>query len=289
VGDDAASLDLVFPDGSRRPSLLAIEGGRTEVVCIGGASETLAATRLDAVRFWTRHHAVVAAARAIVEESPRFDEPLDEPEGVQQDGELRVAWVAAYQRGETTFTYGTVDYPVFDAQGRPIPPEVCIDFVLDAWQRAGGTWYRRQGEVPGRTHGELDLDVAHLPRRSVPKLLASADAEGAVLDRYDVPEEDLVPLARGAEYAQAVAREAHAFREGDALVIYGLRLQDLRLHYHSVLVIRTEPMTGVPMQIADNQGRPRFRTLANAMLAAPLRSIAHRLRLDLDALAALAR
>ncbi len=287
MGPDAASLDLGFPDGSRRPALVTIEHGRTEVVCIGGASETLAATQLDATRFWTRHRAVALAARALVEEGPRFDEPLDEPEGVQQDGMLRVAWLAAYESGQSTFTFGTVEYPVFDPEGRPIPPEVCIDFVFDVWQRAGGTWYRREGEVRGRTQGALDLDVARLPRRSLPALLATTDAEGAVLDRYDVPEDDLVPLSRGAEYARAVAREADAFREGDALIVHGLRLQDYRRHYHALLVIRTDPMTGVPMRIADNQDRPRFRTLESAMRAAPYRRIVHRLRLDLDALAAL--
>jgi hypothetical protein len=84
-----------------------------------------------------------------------------------------------------------------------------------------------------------------------------------------------------------VAREADAFREGDALIVHGLRLQDYRRHYHALLVIRTDPMTGVPMRIADNQGRPQFRTLENAMRAAPYRRIVHRLRLDLDALAAM--
>jgi len=73
-------------------------------------------------------------------------------------------------------------------------------------------------------------------------------------------------------------------REGDALVIYGLRLQDGRNHYHAVLVLEAEPMTGVPMTVADNQGRPRLRTLASAMRAAPLRHIDHRIRVDFDRL-----
>lgn len=286
LGEDAAALDLVFPDGSRRPALVALEAGRTEVVCVGGPSETLAATRQDADRFWTRHRALVAAAEALVDESPRFDEPTDEPEGVQQDGQLRLAWVAAYERGDDTFTYGTVEYPVFDGEGRPVPPEVCIDFVFDAWQRGGGTWYRGAAEARGRTHGVVDLGPANLPRRSLSLLLDSADAEGAVLDRFDVSAEDRVSLSRGAAYAHAIARTADAFREGDALVVYGLRLQDMAYHHHALLVIRTEPVTGVPMLVADNQGRPQFRTLSNAMQAAPLRAIAHRLRLDVDALAA---
>lgn len=287
IGTDAAALELVFPDGTRRPSLVVTEGGRTAVRCIGGAPDTLAATQDDAQRFWTRHRAVVAAAQALVDESPRFDEPTDEIPGVQQDGELRPAWTEAYERGETTFTFGSVEYPVFDAEGRPIPPEVCIDLFFDAWQRAGGTWYRPRGEPPGRTQGAWDLERAQLPRRSVPRLLAEADDEGSVLDRYDVPEEDRISLAHMPDYAYAIAREADAFREGDALIVYGLRLQDFHRHYHTLLVIRTEPTTGIPMVIADNQGRPRMRTLSNAMLAAPYRSIMHRLRFDLDALSAL--
>ncbi|MFO0685843.1 MAG: hypothetical protein U0234_27540 [Sandaracinus sp.] len=285
IGDDAAALDLVFPDGTRRPSLAVLANGRTEIACIGGAPETLDATRADASAFWARHHALVRAAQALVDEAPRFDEPMDEPEGVQEDGQLRGAWLAAYLAGETTFVYGTVEYPVFDEQGRPIPPEVCIDFVLDAWQRGGGTWFRGEGEAPGRTHGSLDLAPAGpLPRRSLENLLDYASGEGAVLDRFDVESENLVPLARGAAYAHAIARSADAFREGDALVVYGLRLQDMRNHHHALLVLRTDPMTGVPMVVADNQGRPALRTLTSAMQAAPLRSIAHRLRLDLVAL-----
>jgi hypothetical protein len=284
---DAAALELVFPDGSRRASLVTLENGTTEVVCIGGAVETLAATRADAMRFWTGHRALVGAVEAFVEESPRFDEPTDEPEGVQEDGQLRLAWAAAYGRGESTFTYGTVEYPVFDDEGRAIPPEVCVDFVFDAWQRGGGTWYRGEGETPGRTRGSIDLAPAGpIPRRSLGLLLDYASSEGSVLDRFDVPEDDRVPLERGAAYAHALARTADAFREGDALVVYGLRLQDMRNHHHALLVIRTDPMTGVPMVVADNQGRPQFRTLVSAMRAAPLRAIAQRLRLDVDALAA---
>lgn len=290
IGDDAAALDLVFPDGTRRPSLAVVSDGRTEIVCVGGAPQTLEATRADASAFWARHHALVAAAQALVDESPRFDEPTDEPEGVQEDGQLRGAWLAAYLAGESTFVYGTVEYPVFDDEGRPIPPEVCIDFVFDAWQRGGGTWFRGEHDAPGRTHGSVDLAAAGpLPRRSLENLLDYARGEGAVLDRFDVDGENLVPLARGAAYAHAIARSADAFREGDALVVYGLRLQDMQNHHHALLVLRTDPMTGVPMVVADNQGRPALRTLTSAMQAAPLRSVAHRLRLDLAALEAARR
>jgi hypothetical protein len=203
---------------------------------------------------------------------------------VQEDGELRPAWARAYLRGERTFTYGSVEYPVFDGRGNPIPPEVCIDFLFDAWNRGGGSWYRARREAPGRTEGEIDLGRAGaIPRRNLTELLAYAETEASIFERVDVAPENRVPLAEGADYAHAVARTADLFREGDALVIYGLRLQDHRMHHHALLVLRTEPMTGVPMVVADNQGRPQLRSLVSAMEAAPLRSIHHRLRLDVAA------
>ena len=293
VGPDAAAFDLAFPDGTRRPSLVELRDGRTEVVCIGGSMQTLRSTRADAARFWARHAAMTAAARALVGENARFDEPIDEPEGVQEDGVLRRAWTEAYLRGDRTFSHRDVEYPVFDAEGRAIPPQVCVDFVFDAWERGAGTWYRGADDRPGRTAGALDFDRAAspnagaMPRRSIAQLLEYARNDDTVIERFDVPRRERVALREGGAYARALARTADAFREGDALIIHGLREQDMRLHYHAVLVIRTEPMTGVPMVVADNQGRPHFRTLVGAMRAAPLRSIDHRLRMNVDALSAL--
>lgn len=285
IGATAASFELVFPDESRRPALALLRGGRTELVCIGGDTRTLEATRTDAARFAASHELLVEAARALVEERPRFDEPSDEPEGVQEDGELRPAWTRAYLRGEDSFVYGTVEYPVFDRRGRPIPPEVCIDFLFDAWERGSGTWYRTDREAPGRTRGTIDVGgVGGVPRRNLTGLLDYTETDASIFDRYDVAPENRVALGEGAAYAHAIARTADAFREGDALIVYGLRLQDNRLHHHALLVIRSEPVTGVPMIVADNQGRPQFRSLSGAMEAAPLRSIHHRLRLVADRL-----
>ncbi|MCA9608334.1 MAG: hypothetical protein KC619_22145 [Myxococcales bacterium] len=277
---DAAALDLVFPDGSRRAALVRLDRGATEVGCVGGDRATLRATLDDAARFAARQARITAAARALVRESPRFDEPVNEPEGVQEDGRLREAWLAAYGRGERTFTYRDHAYAVFDADGNPRPPQVCIDFVFDSWERSEGTWFRPAGEAPGRTGA---VRFRGVPRRSIQQLLEHS-ATDATFERLDVASADRVPLQESRRFARAMTRLADDVRPGDALVIYGLRLQDMRNHYHAVLVLEVEPMTGVPMTVADNQGRPHLRTLTSAMRAAPLRSIAHRVRVDFDAL-----
>jgi len=284
VGPAAAALVLTFPDGSSRPALVEIQGAATRLACIGGPAETLEATRRHASRFWQRHAGIVAAAQRLVDERPRFDEPIGEPEGVQEDGQLRLAWRGAYYGRATSFVYRDVEYPVFDGRGQPVPPQVCVDFVLDTWERAAGTWYRGRGDAPGRTDGAVDFSkIDGLGRRSLASILAFAAEPGAPIERYDVPRPDRVPLARDEEFVRALLRVAPEVREGDAVVIHGLRLQDMREHYHSAIVLRTEPLTGVPMLVADNQGRPRIGSLVTAMRAAPLRSIKHRLRVTADA------
>lgn len=286
VGPSAAALELAFPDGTRRPALVRLEGAATEVSCVGGDAASLDATLVHAARFAARHARLVDAARALVRESPLFDEPVNEPEGVQEDGRLREAWLAAYGRGARTFTYRDHEYAVFDASGSPRPPEVCIDFVFDSWERGAGTWYRPRGEAPGLTAGAFRF--RGVPRRSIQQLLAHTEGDPA-FDRLDVARDDRVALREGRRFARAMARLAGDVRPGDALVIHGLRSQDMRNHYHAVLVLEVEPITGVPMTVADNQGRPHLRTLTSAMRAAPLRSIAHRVRVDFDALEVAAR
>jgi hypothetical protein len=98
--------------------------------------------------------------------------------------------------------------------------------------------------------------------------------------RYDIPPDDQVPLRNRERFARALAEHADQILAGDVLVIHGLREEDLERHYHTLLVLRTDPITGLPMVVADNAGRPRIRTVFSAMRSAPRRSIKHRLRLD---------
>lgn len=282
LGADAAAFRLHFPDGTERAGLAELRDGRTEVVCVGGDLDTLEGSLAHARAFAARTARLEEAARTMVRQRVRFDEPVNEPEGVQEDGQLRRAWRRAYFAGQDEYVYRDVAYPVYDREGAARPPQVCIDFVFDSYARALGSFYRGEDARPGREAGELDLEhVPGLPRRSISQLVSYANGEDSIVDRYDVPRRQRVALQEGRAYARAIAGFADEVRAGDVLVIHGLRLQDGNLHYHAVLVLRTEPMTGVPMVVADNQGRPRFRTLAGAMRAAPLRSVKHRLRFEI--------
>ncbi|MCP4675854.1 MAG: hypothetical protein GY854_10175 [Deltaproteobacteria bacterium] len=281
VGEKAAWLNLVFPDGEKRSALVELEDGKTKVACITGDPETLVETRQRSDAFWKRHEKTIQSAYLILSERPRFDEPTDEAEDVQEDGKLRLAWYNAYWRRERTFKFREVEYEVFDRRGNSIPPQVCIDFVFDVWERASGTWFAMRDQRPRRTEGGIDFRaIPGLSRRYIPSILAFAAKEETPLISYDLPRSDWAPLRKHNHFAQTLAKHADAIREGDALIIHGLREEDMAEHYHAALVLETDPLTGMPMVMGDNQGRPHIGSLFQVMRRAPKRSIKHRLRLD---------
>jgi hypothetical protein len=282
VDRDRAVVRLTWPDARVAEALLSLRDGGTEVTCIDAPAEELARTAADAAEFWSWVAELMAATRSKVEERPKFDEPRDEPEGVQEDGELRQAWKTAYFKGQRTFRFREEEYPVFDRRGNPVPPQVCIDFVFDTIERAAGTWYARRGQRPRRTSGYLDFgSMDGLLRRSTPAVLGFAADEATPLVRHDVPARERVPFRKRDAFAAAVAAGAEQTQEGDVLVIHGLREEDLEEHYHTALVLETDPATGIPTLLADNAGRPRIRSLAAVMASAPRRTIKYRLRIDL--------
>jgi len=281
VGGTRAAVRLKYASGWTAAAVLSRRGSRTEVSCIEGEPAEVEAERgkAETLRAWRDR--VRGAAALMVAERPGFDEPSDELEGEQEDGALRSEWLKAYTKYQKQFRLRDAEYPVFDRRGNPVPPEVCIDFIFDTWERASGNWYEPRGRRPGRTVGFLDFGAfPGLWRRHIPSILEFAARGGPPLERYDLPRHDAVPLRTFGAMADALARNADAFSEGDILVIHGLREEDGEEHYHAVLVLDADPLTGLPMVVADNAGRPRIRSLVSAMRSAPRRAVKHRLRLD---------
>jgi hypothetical protein len=287
ITETAAAVRLRYPDATTTEALIEQDGLETAVVCVDQPlAETQAAAR-RAERFWGWSRALEEAAERMVAERHLFDEPLDEAEGEQEDGQLRIEWRKAYYRGRRRFNYREEEYRVYDWRGNPTPPQVCIDFIFDTLERASGTWFNRRGSRPGRSSGFLDFSTLEgFLRRQTPAVLEYAADPATPLSRYDIPSDDRIPFRDRERFAEALSRHADQILEGDVLVIHGLREEDRERHYHTLLVLRTEPLTGLPMVIADNAGRPRIRTVSSAMRSAPRRSIKHRLRVRPDWMAA---
>ena len=212
------------------------------------------------------------AVRAMIGERLRFDEPLEEVG--QQDGSLRPLWRWAYDHGGDGYSMNGVGYRVFDATGRPAPPQVCIDFVLDAYERGSGTWFRRADETRERTHGKVDFDGGLVNRRSAAEFVKFAEAHPEMFRTWTLGEDERVPYGRRADFFASLAERADRFRVGDIVVIHGPKADGLA-HYHSFLIDAVDPISGVPFRLAGNAGRPRVQTWEGVMRGAPMRSVRH--------------
>ncbi len=278
------------PLGTWVDAAFELDGPRLHLKCVSGPADALAARNKaieNAASFQKALAKLRATVHAEVQEEPRFDEPKDEPDGEEQDGTLRREWRRAYEKGLRRYTVGTKTYDVYDEQGRAVPPQVCVDFITDTWERASGTWYKplpsasgndRPKPAPERIKGGIDFDKFELEnRRSVAELVAFARRQNDMFEVLDVPQEERIPLLKRSEFFSYLSEHADDFAAGDVLVIFGVK-DDGRPHYHSVMIVERDPITGVPVLVAGNAGRPREQTLEGVMARSPKRSIKHRIR-----------
>lgn len=211
-----------------------------------------------------------------LEESLPFDEP--KTEFGQEDGKLRQEWRLAYRFGQSFFEYNEDRYRVFDYQGRPRVPQVCIDFITDTLERASGTWYQEKGKPRERIRGRLDFDdYAIENRRSVESFIGFAQAHPDWFEVHQLPAGERVPFRKRGEFIDYLKQNRTSFQRGDIVIILGLR-DDEREHYHSFFVYDVDPISRMPIWLASNAGRPRIRVWENELGNAPKRSIKARIR-----------
>jgi hypothetical protein len=262
----------------RVPALLRSDGAGLALECEapGAAGEELAARRSQALRALAMQARLLSVMKEQVDEALPFDEP--KTEDGQQDGHLRPEWRHAYLRGSHSYEFNGDKYSVFDASGRPRPPQVCIDFVLDTFERASGSWWQpahlRRERAPGRLRFD---DAAIQNRRSVERFIDFARSNPAEFEVYDVPPEERVPLRNRQQFFAQLYRSREHYRRGDIVAILGPR-EDEKLHYHSFFIVDVDPLSGMPTELAANAGRPRIRSWEGEMSNAPRRSIIARIR-----------
>ena len=211
-----------------------------------------------------------------VDEGLPFDEPKTE-EG-QQDGQLRPAWQRAYLDGRDRYTFNDDQYWVFDNRGRPHVPQVCIDFVMDTLERSSGSWFRARGEHRERVRGLLNFDEFGLDnRRSVGTFVSFAQAHPDWFEVTEAAPEARIAFRDHAAFFAEIYAQRDEYRPFDIVTIFGLR-SDGKLHYHSFFVAERDPLTGMPIAVVANAGRPRIRSWQNEMENAPQRAILAHIR-----------
>jgi hypothetical protein len=280
TGSSESELAVELSYASERvQAVLARRGDGVELGC-----EALFDRQRDEVearrKLHTRERRVQAALGEVIRQQVDEGLPFDEPktEDGQQDGKLRPEWRWAYRHGRSRYEFNGDSYWVFDRNGRPHVPQVCIDFITDTFERASGTWWRERGAPRERTLGDLDFDDFSLEnKRSVEKFIEFATSRSDAFEVYAVPPEERVALMNRSRFFGDLYSKRASYRVGDVVVIYGLR-DDEKLHYHSFFVYESDPLTGMPTLVASNAGRPRIRTWENEMQNAPRRSVVARIR-----------
>jgi hypothetical protein len=259
-------------------AVLGAEQARARVVCEvpeQGAAASVAAFRREArerERIMVRLRAAIALQ---VDENLPFDEPREEVG--QQDGSLRPQWAWTYRNGGLSYRFNDLPYMVFDHKGRPKVPQVCVDFVLDTFERASGTWYSGRGEERARVVGTIDFEPMQLPnRRGVESVVNFFRERPELFQVWDLPAEERIRYRERHAFLEYLRTRADEFRPPDVVVIHGPKGDEN--HYHSFIVYESDPVTGMPMLLAGNAGKPRVRPWSATMLSGPLRSIKNRLR-----------
>jgi hypothetical protein len=264
-------------------AVFSTDGAKLSLECelaAPGEEQAVAIARDYALR---KEH-VLDRLRAVMEEMVKEGLPFDEPktEVGQQDGKLRQHWVWAYRYGASQFDFNEDKYRVFDGSGRPRVPQVCIDFITDTFERAGGSWYRGRGEPRERSPGRIDFRSLGIDNeRSVESFVEFAKMHPEWFEVLELADAERVPYARRADFFAHLAEHREQYRPGDVVAIYGLR-DDGKMHYHSFFVYSSDPVTGAPSLVAANAGRPRIRPWESEMLTAPQRSIRARIRPKLE-------
>lgn len=278
-GEHELVAELRFGDMWAK-ALIASEGAKLKLSCLAEKAETR--DRVKAFqKAWEPTRRSFARMHAVVEQQLREVLRFDRPEGektADRDGFLRPVWATAYFQGKKSFRFEETTFQVFTSKGDPWPPQVCVDFVLDTFERSSGTWFAPESQAPARIKGKLDFNEAGIQnRRGVIAFGDFADQKPDLFSFRRFAGAERIPFGERTKYFQFLLAHADEIRMGDVVAIHGLK-RDERIHQHAILVEYSDPMTGFPYGLADQMKKPRRRTWEGIMAEAPKRSLLYRAR-----------
>ncbi len=268
------------------PSLLQSNGATLTLST--EAIDPAIADALDVKRDELRRRDVAVSAlrvamRAMIDEGLPFDEPKTEVG--QEDGKLRPEWLKAYYSGRSTYLYNEDRYDVFDRLGRPRVPQVCIDFMIDTFERAGGAWWLpRSQKRREKSVGRLNLgDFSRSRLRQTIYLRELAVERTDMFEVLDVPVRQRIELGYKDRFFAWLSQNVRDFQTGDMILIRGFTPWDeVDEHTHSFFIYETDPITGVPIAIAGNAGPANLWSWETEARRTPKRTVRTRIRPKLE-------
>jgi hypothetical protein len=95
---------------------------------------------------------------------------------------------------------------------------MCVDFVLDGYERTAGTWFRPRGKPPGRTDGALDFDAYGIEnRRGVLALEQFAQTHPELFAHVRLDPQVRVKFRDRKRFFGFLVRNADLFAPGDVV------------------------------------------------------------------------
>ncbi len=235
-----------------------------------------------------------------VAERVPFDEPKHEVD--QEDGNLRNAWTWAFSVGKLGYQYKNARMVeanrVYGHLGEALPPQVCVDFLVDTMDRAAGTWYSdvHERNHPVRTVGAFDStsftyknsdgEDKKYALRTVDGLTQFASDNPKWFEIINIPQIEQLPIGSKNfwEYMPGLN-----LMPGDMVFIRGNVPWDTKQHSHSFYIYDTDPITGIPLLLAGNAGPASLRPWAIETNRTPLRKIVTIIRFKDEFLALLSK
>ncbi len=264
------------------PAFIKREDVRLKLGCL--EIDPARASEIGAVRDRAyRRNLVVKTLRSAIAQQVELGLPFDEPrtERGQQDGKLRERWEHAYFNGQKAYRFNGDLYHVYSPTGAPMTPQVCIDFVTETLERASGMHFTPEGDAPRKVLGDLDFDqILGSTRRQELAIRNFARANPDKLSLIDFRMSDWVRYEKIDQFFDFVQEHKDDMRPGDIVIIRGRAAWDRyeEIHTHTFFIYEADPVTGMPMLLAGNSGKPRIVTWDSEMIRAPKRSIRHRIR-----------
>lgn len=266
-------------------SLLRSRGAHLELECEAPQAEQLDALAFTRAESQARRR-VVQALRYSMQQQIEDQLPFDEPRrewGHQLDGKLRGNWMHAYLTNKSSFAFNGDRYSVFNSRGKPLIPQVCVDFLTDTFEITSGSWWAPKGQPAQRIRGNLDYEPMNILERAklrrIPGFLAYARNETEKFEVLDLAPSQRIPLGERARLLDFLDRSSDDFQPGDIVVIRGKTPWDpVQMHYHSFFIYESDPLTGIPLALVGNAGRPSVRYWEVEARRTPDREIWHRVR-----------
>jgi len=203
-----------------------------------------------------------------------FDEPVNEKNGEQLDWSLRPLAIQALQSKQKEFEFRWIKYNLFKSWRINIP-QVCVDFVLDFYEKLADSYYNVDGVHPDKLF--FDKIIWKWDRRRILEIIEYIKKNKNIAKNFLIHNVDKIYSYSEWEKLYLDIRNtlSKKIKVWDILVIWWF-LKDKEYHYHSVVV--SDITINWNIFVYENPKYPTKNNLIKVLSRWPRRKIKYILR-----------